>query len=80
MYIETVKLRKFDKPDATGGGSGGGGSLEITGHLGDVMKESARIALTVAKNYLSAVEADNEFLLKNHIHLHFPEVGRGGNV
>ncbi|XP_065225913.1 lon protease homolog, mitochondrial isoform X2 [Planococcus citri] len=66
LYIETVQLKKIEKSDT-------GGGVELTGHLGDVMKESAKIALTVAKNYLSNVEPDNEFLIKNHIHLHFPE-------
>ncbi|KAJ2949553.1 hypothetical protein O0L34_g15472 [Tuta absoluta] len=49
------------------------GSLELTGHLGDVMKESARIALTVARNYLHQHHPDNNFLNTSHIHLHVPE-------
>ncbi|XP_049871885.1 lon protease homolog, mitochondrial isoform X2 [Pectinophora gossypiella] len=49
------------------------GSLELTGHLGDVMKESARIALTVARNYLHHHYPDNCFLNTSHIHLHVPE-------
>lgn len=50
------------------------GTLEITGHLGDVMKESCKIALTVARNELHEIEASNNFLKTNHIHLHVPEV------
>jgi len=50
------------------------GSLELTGHLGDVMKESARIALTVARNFLAQNKPDNDFLKTNHVHLHVPEV------
>ncbi|CAK1542377.1 unnamed protein product [Leptosia nina] len=49
------------------------GSLELTGHLGDVMKESARIALTVARNYLNAHNPGNTFLNTSHLHLHVPE-------
>ncbi|CAG9098883.1 unnamed protein product [Plutella xylostella] len=49
------------------------GSLEITGNLGDVMKESARIALTVARNYMRKIDKDNTFLNTSHIHLHVPE-------
>lgn len=49
------------------------GSLELTGHLGDVMKESARIALTVARNFIKKVDADNHFLESTHLHLHVPE-------
>ena len=48
--------------------------MERTGHLGDVMKESARIALTVARNFMLEDYPDNKFLLQNHIHLHVPEV------
>ncbi|XP_026727617.1 lon protease homolog, mitochondrial isoform X1 [Trichoplusia ni] len=49
------------------------GSLELTGHLGDVMKESARIALTVARNYMGVCHPDNKFLNISHLHLHVPE-------
>ncbi|CAB3244157.1 unnamed protein product [Arctia plantaginis] len=49
------------------------GSLELTGHLGDVMKESAKIALTVARNYINTHFPDNKFLNNSHIHLHVPE-------
>ncbi|EJD74597.1 ATP-dependent protease La [Loa loa] len=57
------------KPDATVPF----GSLETTGHLGDVMKESMRIAYTVAKNILRNHFPDNDFLDKAHIHVHVPE-------
>ncbi|CAH0687955.1 unnamed protein product [Spodoptera exigua] len=49
------------------------GSMELTGHLGDVMKESARIALTVARNYMATYYPENKFLNTSHIHLHVPE-------
>lgn len=52
----------------------GDGSLELTGHLGDVMKESARIALTVSRNFLAKNQPTNDFLRSSHIHLHVPEV------
>lgn len=67
LYIESVKADPIVKDD-------GSPSIELTGHLGDVMKESVRIALTVAKNYLAAVDPGNQFLHKNRIHVHFPEV------
>jgi len=38
------------------------------------MKESAQIAHTVAKTFLSQVDADNDYLQKAHIHVHVPEV------
>uniref|UniRef100_A0A2A4JX53 Lon protease homolog, mitochondrial n=1 Tax=Heliothis virescens TaxID=7102 RepID=A0A2A4JX53_HELVI len=49
------------------------GSMELTGHLGDVMKESARIALTVARNYMAQYYPENKFLNTSHLHLHVPE-------
>uniref|UniRef100_A0A2K6VQS2 Lon protease homolog, mitochondrial n=1 Tax=Onchocerca volvulus TaxID=6282 RepID=A0A2K6VQS2_ONCVO len=49
------------------------GSLETTGHLGDVMKESMRIAYTVSKKILRNRFPDNDFLDKAHIHVHVPE-------
>lgn len=69
LYIESTKLPSIEKPDATGG-------VEVTGHLGDVMKESVKIALSVAKNYLAKIDPKNDFLIKNHIHVHFPEVAK----
>lgn len=70
LYIETAKRKLIEAPkkDAVGDGS-----LELTGHLGDVMKESARIALTVARNFIRKSDQDNNFLESSHIHLHVPE-------
>ncbi|XP_011176652.1 lon protease homolog, mitochondrial isoform X2 [Zeugodacus cucurbitae] len=69
LYIETASRRagKLLKDDD------GSGSIHLTGNLGNVMKESAQIALTVARNYLRAKNDDNTFLEKGHIHLHVPE-------
>jgi ATP-dependent Lon protease len=44
----------------------GGGKLILTGQLGDVMKESAQAALTLAKGYLG------DSLEKTDIHVHVP--------
>lgn len=49
------------------------GSIEVTGHLGDVMKESCRISYTVAKNCLMQYENLNHFLDRGHLHIHVPE-------
>ncbi|XP_065081617.1 lon protease homolog, mitochondrial isoform X2 [Ochlerotatus camptorhynchus] len=68
LYIETAKRKLIEPKDKTGDGS-----LELTGHLGDVMKESARIALTVARNYIKRDDPNNDFLESSHIHLHVPE-------
>lgn len=49
------------------------GTCESTGHLGDVMKESIHIAMTVARNFLKQEDPSNTFLYDSHIHLHVPE-------
>uniref|UniRef100_A0A8D8UTA6 Lon protease homolog, mitochondrial n=1 Tax=Cacopsylla melanoneura TaxID=428564 RepID=A0A8D8UTA6_9HEMI len=49
------------------------GTLYLTGHLGDVMKESANISLTVARNFLCTMDPSNTFLNTRHLHLHVPE-------
>ena len=54
--------------------SPGKNGLTLTGKMGDTMKESAAIAMTVARK--AAVErygADPEWFEKNQIHLHIPE-------
>lgn len=48
--------------------------MEVTGQLGDVMKESAKIAYTFARSFLMKEQPDNDFLMGSHIHLHVPEV------
>ncbi|CAB4063475.1 PRSS15 [Lepeophtheirus salmonis] len=67
LYIETVEQKTSSKEDGKQGG------IEFTGNLGDVMKESIRISYTCAKNILSKLDAENKFLLENHVHLHVPE-------
>ncbi|XP_031848713.1 lon protease homolog, mitochondrial isoform X3 [Nomia melanderi] len=49
------------------------GTFEATGHLGDVMKESIQIAMTVARRFLNEVDPGNTFLYDSHLHLHVPE-------
>lgn len=50
------------------------GSLQLTGHLGDVMKESCHISHTVAKALLGEIEPSNKCLINGHVHIHVPEV------
>ena len=71
LYIEATKM-------------GGSGQITITGQLGDVMKESARTALswlrasaprlglTDSSSGLALVETDH-LLNRTDVHLHFPE-------
>ncbi|CAL1284783.1 unnamed protein product [Larinioides sclopetarius] len=49
------------------------GSMQVTGHLGDVMKESANIAYSYAKSFMLSHHSENDFLQKAHLHLHVPE-------
>ncbi len=76
LYIETLRQRTQAKAASTEeeGGSPQQGRIEVTGNLGDVMKESVRIAYTFAKVFLGErVSADNAFLVENCVHLHVPE-------
>lgn len=50
------------------------GGLQLTGQMGDVMKESAQIAMNWVKQYAIAHKyKDAEWFEKNTIHLHIPE-------
>ncbi|MEO6214049.1 MAG: endopeptidase La [Vicinamibacterales bacterium] len=50
----------------------GGGSLTLTGHLGDVMKESARTALSWFRAHATRYGVDPSFYKDAEIHLHVP--------
>jgi len=50
----------------------GKGDLVLTGHLGDVMKESARAALTYAKTHAAALGVPEEALRDREVHVHVP--------
>ena len=51
----------------------GQGNLVLTGSLGDVMKESAKIALSYIKSNYKYFNIDYDKLMKNDIHIHVPE-------
>ncbi|MBQ2443668.1 MAG: endopeptidase La [Clostridia bacterium] len=51
----------------------GTGKIELTGSLGDVMKESAKIALSCARTMADKMKFDADFYQKNDIHIHAPE-------
>ncbi|CAI8603531.1 unnamed protein product [Vicia faba] len=62
LYIETTFVEEGD----------GKGALHVTGQLGDVMKESAQIAHTVARAILLEKEPENPFFANSKLHLHVP--------
>jgi ATP-dependent Lon protease len=50
----------------------GTGTLTLTGHLGDVMKESARAALSWFRAHAAQFSVDPDFYKSSEIHLHVP--------
>ena len=59
MFVEASKMS-------------GGRGLTLTGQLGDVMKESARAALTYVRSHASDWQIDPSFFGKYDIHIHLP--------
>jgi len=51
----------------------GTGKLTLTGHLGDVMKESGQAALSWVRAHSDEFQLDKEFHQKQDIHIHVPE-------
>ena len=62
LYIETTRVEQCE----------GKGALHLTGQLGDVMKESAQIAHTVARAILADKDPENLFFANSKVHLHVP--------
>jgi ATP-dependent Lon protease len=50
----------------------GKGELVLTGHLGDVMKESARAALTYTKTHAAPLGVSEDSLRDREVHIHVP--------
>jgi ATP-dependent Lon protease len=62
LFIETTRMR-------------GKGRVEITGQLGDVMKESARAALSYVKSHADELGVDVSRLEDEDLHIHVPAGG-----
>ncbi|KAL7082986.1 hypothetical protein ACP275_14G134300 [Erythranthe tilingii] len=62
LYIETSQIEQGE----------GKGALNLTGQLGDVMKESAQIAHTVARAILLDKDPENLYFANTKVHLHVP--------
>ena len=68
LYIETLEQK--NGADNNNNNNNNSGRIEVTGNLGDVMKESVRIAYTFAKVFLSD---KTQSLNEHNVHLHVPE-------
>jgi len=51
----------------------GKGNLQLTGKLGDVMKESAQIALSYVRSVVDSKTVSEEYFEQHDFHLHVPE-------
>ncbi|MCQ2445383.1 MAG: endopeptidase La [Clostridia bacterium] len=51
----------------------GSGKIELTGNLGDVMKESAAAAVSCVRARAERYHIEKDFYKKYDIHIHFPE-------
>lgn len=65
LYIESVLEHAINKDSSA--------KLQQTGQLGDVMKESVKIAYSFSKMFLAKHFPENQFFDKAQIHLHCPE-------
>ena len=59
LFVETTKMP-------------GKGSLTITGHLGEIMKESAQAALSYVRSRSEQLGIPEDFFSKHDIHIHVP--------
>jgi ATP-dependent Lon protease len=63
LFVESTAMER---------GSSGGSSLVLTGQLGDVMKESARIALSYVRGHAEELGIDEDAFENREFHVHVP--------
>jgi len=66
LYIETIGEQAEE-------GKKKNGTLQTTGRMGEVMKESSSIAHTYAQHFLQKIDSKNCFLNSGSLHMHIPE-------
>jgi ATP-dependent Lon protease len=71
MFVEAA-VRRLDRSAAPEAAGLGGMSLILTGQLGDVMKESARAALTYAATHAASLGISPDLLGSVEVHVHVP--------
>jgi ATP-dependent Lon protease len=64
LFVEATAMKA--------GGTGGGGGLVLTGQLGDVMKESARIALSYVRGHSEPLGIEEGAFEGREFHVHVP--------
>merc|ERR1712137_638762 len=79
LYVEALgrvpSRNDADKQDGEDEESGSSmqGTMNVTGQLGKVMKESSQISLTYGRQFVKELLPSTNFLDEAHIHLHVPE-------
>ena len=63
LFVEATSMK---------GGGSGGNSLVLTGQLGDVMKESAKIALSYVRGHAEELGIDESAFENREFHVHVP--------
>jgi ATP-dependent Lon protease len=66
LFVEATAMK------SSGAGNGGGGGMVLTGQLGDVMKESARIALSYVRGHAEEIGIEEGAFEGREFHVHVP--------
>ena len=72
LFVEASAEPVTGSPVNPSTGSGRRGGLTLTGQLGDVMKESAQIALSYVRSHAEQLGINDPSVLDRQIHIHVP--------